>query len=99
MLITNIGVKLTIQQCVFHNISIHLAIFRVACARAAMRCLSAAPSLLCTYCAVLIQDGTRLRILGFYERRTVPTLTPTRTPTGTTTPNGAKPKPAAIETA
>ena len=44
MLITDIGSKLSIQQLVFRNISIHLAIFRLACARAAMRCLSAAPS-------------------------------------------------------
>ena len=59
---------------VFRNISIHLAIFRLACARAAMRCLFAAPSLLRTCCAVLIPDGTRSRTVGVHERRTVPTL-------------------------
>ena len=75
MLITNIGIELLIQQCVFHNISSHLAIFCLACGRAAMRCLFAAPSLLRTYCAVLIQDGTRLRTVPVHERRTIPTLT------------------------
>ena len=67
-------VGLSIQQRVFRNISIHLAIFRLACARAAMRCLSAAPSVLRTYCAVLIPDGTRSRTVRVHERRTVPTL-------------------------
>ena len=80
MLNTNIGIKLSIQQRVFRNISIHLAIFRLACARAAMRCLSAAPSLLRTYCAVLIQDGTRSRTVRVRERRTVPTLGTLTTP-------------------
>ena len=74
MLITNTGSKLSIQQRVFRNISIHLAIFRLACARAAMRCLSAAASLLRTYCAVLIPDGARSRMVRVHERRTVPTL-------------------------
>ena len=76
MPITNIGIKLSIQQRDFHNISIHLAFFRLACPRAAMRCLSAAPSLLRTYCAVLIQDGTRSRTVRVHEPRTVPTLFP-----------------------
>ena len=39
-----------------------------------MRCLSAAPSLLRVYCAVLIQDGTRSRTVRIHERRTVPAL-------------------------
>ena len=74
MLITNIGIQLSIQQHFFRNISIHLAIFRLAWARAAMRCLSVAPFLLRTYCAVLMQDGTRSRTVHVHERRTVPTL-------------------------